>query len=170
MSADGASIREALQRYKAGIPTQDMLAIDRSAITDPALDVAGIMLHLGRHSADPGMWSAAVAALLDLLGRLRQLWDGWTPRELDVGGGFPVPRGTRSAAGCPSEPRPPPSPLPWTSTRRQCAPRCSPGSASSAWTRSRFSSRSSRGERSTATPVSISRPSATSSGRLSRCR
>ena len=92
MSADGASIREALQRYKAGIPTQDMLAIDRSAITDPALDVAGIMLHLGRHSADPGMWSAAVADLLDLLGRLRQLWDGWTPRELDVGGGFPVPR------------------------------------------------------------------------------
>jgi diaminopimelate decarboxylase len=92
MSPDGSSVRDALERYKAGIPTQDLLAIDRSAIADPALDVAGIMLHLGRHSADPEFWTAAMEALVGLLARLGEQWDGWTPRELDVGGGFPAPR------------------------------------------------------------------------------
>lgn len=92
MSPGAAPIRDALDRYKAGIPTQDLETIDSAAIADPALDVAGIMLHLGRHSAEPSFWSAAISALLELLERLRERWHGWVPRELDIGGGFPVPR------------------------------------------------------------------------------
>ena len=92
MSPEGLSIREAVQRYKAGIPTEDLLAISEAEIRDPRLDLTGIHIHLGRHSSDPAMWSAAVDALAALLKRLRERWGGWTPRELDVGGGFPVPR------------------------------------------------------------------------------
>ena len=92
MATDGSSVREAVQRYKAGIPTQDLLAIEATALADPRIDVSGLMLHIGRQLADPAVWSAAADAMVEMLGRLRDAWDGWTPRELDLGGGFPAPR------------------------------------------------------------------------------
>jgi diaminopimelate decarboxylase len=92
MSPEGASIRDAVQRYKAGIPTEDLLGIEAAEIADPNLDLTGIHFHLGRHSADPAVWSAAIDALRALLANLSERWDGWVPRELDVGGGFPAPR------------------------------------------------------------------------------
>jgi diaminopimelate decarboxylase len=92
MSPTGLSVRRALDRYKAGVPTEDILALSEAEIRDPALDLRGIHLHVGRHSADPGVWHAAVASLADLLVDLRSHWGGWTPRELDVGGGYPAPR------------------------------------------------------------------------------
>ncbi len=110
MSPDGLSIRDAVQRYKAGIPTEDLLAIDAAEVADPNLDVAGIMFHLGRHSADPALWGHAVDALSGMLERLRDLWAGWIPRELDIGGGFPAPRdpfGRRLALRADAPPRSP---------------------------------------------------------------
>ena len=92
MSPDGASIRDAVQRYKAGIPTEDLLGISAAEIADPNLELTGVHFHLGRHSADPAVWSAAIDRLCELLAELRARWDGWVPRELDVGGGFPAPR------------------------------------------------------------------------------
>jgi diaminopimelate decarboxylase len=92
MSPDGKSIRDAVQRYKAGIPTEDLLAMTEDEISDSNLDLCGVHLHLGRHSADPALWTAAVTGLCQLLERLRSQWGGWTPREVDVGGGFPAPR------------------------------------------------------------------------------
>ena len=92
MSTSGESVREAIQRYKAGIPTEDILAIPAEDALDPHIDLAGLHFHLGRHSAEPGVWSAAVAALCSLLDELRGRWEGWVPRELDAGGGYPAPR------------------------------------------------------------------------------
>ena len=92
MSPEGLSIRGAVQRYKAGIPTEDLVSLARADVLDPALDLAGVHFHIGRQSADPAVWSGAVNALCELLARLRDLWAGWTPRQLDVGGGFPAPR------------------------------------------------------------------------------
>lgn len=92
MSPAGLSVRAALDRYKAGIPTEDLLALSAVEIDDPRLDVRGIHLHVGRHSADPQVWTAAIDALADLLESLRESWDGWVPRELDLGGGYPAPR------------------------------------------------------------------------------
>ena len=63
----GVSVRDAIQRYKAGIPTEDLLAISEDEIRDPYLDLAGIHLHLGRHSADPAIWRAAIDSLAELL-------------------------------------------------------------------------------------------------------
>jgi catechol 2,3-dioxygenase-like lactoylglutathione lyase family enzyme len=81
-----------VQRYKAGIPTEDLLALPRGDVLDPALDLAGVHFHIGRHSADPTVWAGAVDALAELLARLRELWPDWAPRQLDIGGGFPTPR------------------------------------------------------------------------------
>ena len=38
------------------------------------------------------MWRTAVAQLGAILEWAAAEWDGWTPRELDIGGGFPAPR------------------------------------------------------------------------------
>lgn len=92
MSPEGVSVRDAVQRYKAGIPTEDLLGLEAGAVADPSLDVAGVMLHVGRHSADPALWGVAVDALAEILEGLRESWEGWVPRELDLGGGFPAPR------------------------------------------------------------------------------
>lgn len=92
MSPSGASVRDAIQRYKAGIPSEDLFAISEAQARDPNLDLTGLMLHLGRHSSDPALWGAAIEALAAMLEQLRSRWGGWTPRELDLGGGFPVPR------------------------------------------------------------------------------
>jgi diaminopimelate decarboxylase len=92
MSPVGASVRDAVDRYKAGMPTEEVVAIEAGTVADPRLEVTGLMLHLGRHSSDPGMWTVAVGWLATMVERLRDGWDGWTPRELDVGGGFPAPR------------------------------------------------------------------------------
>jgi diaminopimelate decarboxylase len=92
MSPGGAPVRDAVQRYKAGIPTEDILEITEAEAMAPGLDLAGVHLHLGRHSADPGIWEAAIDSLAGLLGRLRDRWSGWVPREIDLGGGFPAPR------------------------------------------------------------------------------
>jgi diaminopimelate decarboxylase len=92
MSPSGVPVRDAIQRYKAGIPTEDLLAITEREIRDPNLDVAGIHLHLGRHSADPAIWRDAIDSLVELLPLVAAAWGGWHPRELDLGGGFPAPR------------------------------------------------------------------------------
>ncbi len=72
MSPDDVSIRDAVQRYKAGMPTEDLLAITEAEIADPNLDVSGVMFHLGRHSADPALWGAGADALVEILETLRQ--------------------------------------------------------------------------------------------------
>jgi diaminopimelate decarboxylase len=92
MSPAGLSVRGALDRYKAGIPTEDILGLTVEDIRDPNLEVRGIHMHVGRHSDDPAVWSTAVVSLGELLTRLRSQWDGWIPVELDVGGGYPAPR------------------------------------------------------------------------------
>lgn len=92
MSPQGLSVRGALDRYKAGIPTEDLLALDAATATDPLVQIRGIHFHVGRHSDDPPVWTTAAAQLVDLLARLAAKWDGWRPLELDLGGGFPAPR------------------------------------------------------------------------------
>ncbi len=92
MSPGGASVRAALDRYKAGIPTADLLAITEEEVSSPHVDLAGLMLHLGRHSTNAAMWATAIEQLGLILKRLGDAWGGWSPRELDLGGGFPAPR------------------------------------------------------------------------------
>jgi diaminopimelate decarboxylase len=78
--------------YKPGIPTEDLLGAGRDAIGARELDVSGVMAHLGRHHHDPNVWRGMVAAVVDTLAELSSAWGGWTPREIDVGGGFASPR------------------------------------------------------------------------------
>ena len=85
-------IREAASAYKPGIPTEELLAIGPPALAAEELDVAGVMAHLGRHHHAVDVWRAMAASFADTIGSLSSAWGGWTPREIDVGGGFASPR------------------------------------------------------------------------------
>jgi diaminopimelate decarboxylase len=85
-------IRLAASAYKPGIPTEDLLAIGPAALAAEELDVAGVMAHLGRHHHSLDVWRAMASSFADTIGALSAAWDGWTPREIDVGGGFASPR------------------------------------------------------------------------------
>ena len=86
------SIGEAAYLYKAGIPTDDALELGRRAQRMPEIELTGVHAHIGRHTNGTAQWPGIIAAYVGLLARLRQAWNGWTPRELNLGGGYPVPR------------------------------------------------------------------------------
>ena len=89
---DDISIRAFASSYKPGIPTADLLAAGPEALAAAELEVAGVMAHLGRHHHDPEVWRGMVRGVVTTLGELSRAWDGWIPREIDLGGGFPSPR------------------------------------------------------------------------------
>src|SRR6185295_19446991 len=89
---DDVSIRSFASTYKPGIPTQDLLEAGRAALDAEELDVRGVMAHLGRHHHDPEVWRGMVRGFVATLAELSSAWDGWVPREIDLGGGFPSPR------------------------------------------------------------------------------
>lgn len=78
----------AAQAYKAGIPLEDLVPAGRRALASPHMDLVGLHLHLGRHRRELSFWHDAMEAFADLVAALRREWNGWEPREIDVGGGF----------------------------------------------------------------------------------
>jgi diaminopimelate decarboxylase len=92
LAADTVSVRLATQRYKPGIPTEQLLAIPRDAIEAPELDVRGVMAHIGRQGREVEIWAELARWVAGIVGELGGRWGGWRPREIDIGGGFPVPR------------------------------------------------------------------------------
>ena len=89
---DETPIQLAAQHYKPGIPTEDLHEIGPDVLGADELDVTGVMVHLGRHSADLRVWRGMVRSLVDLVAELGDAWKGWEPREIDLGGGFATPR------------------------------------------------------------------------------
>ncbi len=85
-------IRLFAQAYKPGIPTEDLLQVGPVALEAEELDVSGVMAHLGRHHHDADVWRGMVRGFVATIAQLSRAWDGWRPREVDVGGGLPSPR------------------------------------------------------------------------------
>ena len=50
------------------------------------------MSHLGRHRNDLETWRAYAASAGETVAELVAAWDGWQPREIDLGGGYAAPR------------------------------------------------------------------------------
>lgn len=88
---DGESIREVFQAYKAGIPIDDVPAVGRTALVSPNVDLVGLHVHLTRQTGDVDLWRSQVESFVELLAELSAAWDGWLPREIDIGGGWPTP-------------------------------------------------------------------------------
>ncbi len=89
---EGMPTSEMTRSYKAGIPTEDVVELGRRAIASDALDLSGVHVHLPRHRPETGMYRTMIGAFVDLVAQLSRDWGGWVPREIDIGGGFAVPR------------------------------------------------------------------------------
>jgi diaminopimelate decarboxylase len=86
------SVYATAQQYKPGIPTAELIEAGRAALAAPELDVLGLMSHLGRHRNDLATWRAYAVSVAETVAELVTAWDGWGPRELDLGGGYAAPR------------------------------------------------------------------------------
>jgi diaminopimelate decarboxylase len=80
------------QVYKAGIPLDDLLALDPRALDPAHLDLTGLHFHVGRHLPTLAFWAEVASACGRMVGELHDAWGGWAPAELDLGGGLPSPR------------------------------------------------------------------------------
>jgi diaminopimelate decarboxylase len=85
-------VSEATRRYKAGIPTQDLLRMGEIAIASDEVRLSGLMVHLPRHRVDLDLWTATTVRFAELVVEASRRWDGWRPEELDLGGGLPTRR------------------------------------------------------------------------------
>jgi diaminopimelate decarboxylase len=92
------TVRDAAQLYKPGIEPTAAAAIGRRALDHPAVELTGLMTHLGRHSADLAVWSGMARGFGELVAQLCRCLAPWRPQQLDIGGGLP-------AAHDPSSPR-----------------------------------------------------------------
>lgn len=84
-----AEIREMTQMIKYGIPTSEVLPMGPRAIELPHVEPIGIHVHMGRHSKKLDVWQSWVHHCVLITKRLSDLMGGWTPKEIDFGGGFP---------------------------------------------------------------------------------
>lgn len=89
---EGMQVSEAVRSYKAGVPADDVVELGLRALASDAIDLSGVHVHLPRHRAETGIYVSMIAAFVELIAGLSQAWRGWLPREIDLGGGFAVPR------------------------------------------------------------------------------
>ena len=73
--------------YKPGIPIDELLEA-LPALDLAGVDLAGVHAHLGRHTASTEPFRLHALRLAGLVVRLSEALGGWTPREVDVGGGY----------------------------------------------------------------------------------
>jgi len=87
----GMQVAYLTQIIKYGIPTKEVLEIAEGVGELPHVDLAGIHVHMGRHSKKPLVWQAWVEASVALMRQVADVIGTWTPQIIDVGGGFPSP-------------------------------------------------------------------------------
>lgn len=85
---DGIPMGIGFQIAKYGVPTNEVLALGRQAIASEHLDLTGIHFHSGRHTTDLGAWEQIAQGYAAEILRLSEAWGGYTPGEIDVGGGL----------------------------------------------------------------------------------
>lgn len=111
MEATGVPIVDVYGKYKSGIPDDDLAELDRALSSAPELDVRGIMMHMGRYTTDLEVIGQFSQRFGEMISELAHRWDGWTPRTIDIGGGF-APEVDPFGRGLPHFSDPPtPSPI-----------------------------------------------------------
>jgi diaminopimelate decarboxylase len=91
-SPEGGSVAQAAHAYKPGVPPEQAAELAAALLAEPGVELTGLMVHLGRHRPDLETWRLMADCVAEAVGELAGALDGWVPRELDIGGGFPTPR------------------------------------------------------------------------------
>jgi diaminopimelate decarboxylase len=78
--------------YKGGLSFDDVVAIGRRVLAMKNVELVGIHEHHGRHHRSTRFWEEQMKAFARDVGRVCQALDGFQPQEIDIGGGFAIPR------------------------------------------------------------------------------
>jgi diaminopimelate decarboxylase len=90
--------------YKGGLPIEQVIALGRRIQHMPQVELVGFHQHHGRHHASICYWVEQMRAYAEALGQVCQALDGFQPQEIDIGGGFAIPRDPFNKATHYSEP------------------------------------------------------------------
>ncbi len=85
----GAEIRELTQIIKYGVPTAELHELVSFIAKSTCLDLVGVHAHMGRHSKFSEVWQAWTRHCVEIIALIRDQLPDWSPREIDLGGGFP---------------------------------------------------------------------------------
>jgi diaminopimelate decarboxylase len=78
--------------YKGGLPFDDVVAIGRRILAMPGVELTGFHQHHGRHHRSTRYWREQMRAFAAEIARVCEALDGYRPQEIDIGGGFAIPR------------------------------------------------------------------------------
>lgn len=88
----GGAAYLAIQDYRAGMPTDEMFECLAATAGDDYVDLIGVHAHASRQTTDLAFWTAYARNVGETCAELARLSPGWRPQEIDLGGGFAVPR------------------------------------------------------------------------------
>ncbi|HTU30415.1 MAG TPA: hypothetical protein VMF07_13615 [Solirubrobacteraceae bacterium] len=91
-SPEGESIPAVSHRYKAGMPFGELLPLGERLLHSDEVELVGVHAHFARHTRSLEAWEAMARAFGEGILRLSAAWEGWLPREIDIGGGLPTGR------------------------------------------------------------------------------
>jgi len=94
----------AAMAYKGGLAFDDVVALGRRILHMENVELVGIHEHHGRHHRSTRFWEEQMKAFARDVGRVCQALGGFQPQELDIGGGFAIPRDPFNAVTHYSEP------------------------------------------------------------------
>jgi diaminopimelate decarboxylase len=84
--------------YKGGLTFEQVMAVGPRLLKSPNVEVIGFHQHHGRHKRSARYWEAQMAAYAAEIGRVCRALGGYRPQEIDIGGGFAIPRDPFNAA------------------------------------------------------------------------
>ncbi|HWI22492.1 MAG TPA: hypothetical protein VNT22_07750 [Baekduia sp.] len=91
-SGDSYPAHLAVQDYRAGMPFQDACESAVLGCASAHIDLAGVAAHVSRQTTDLSFWAAFGTDMSRQIEELRAAAPSWRPREIDLGGGFALPR------------------------------------------------------------------------------
>ncbi len=90
--------------YKGGLTFDQVMEVAPRLLRTKNVALVGFHQHHGRHSRLLEYWEEQMRQFAREIGRVCRALDGYKPKEIDIGGGFPIPRDPFNAATDYSEP------------------------------------------------------------------
>ncbi|MGE5602342.1 MAG: hypothetical protein ACM30E_04800, partial [Nitrososphaerales archaeon] len=78
--------------YKGGLTFEQIMAIGPRLLKSTHVKVVGFHQHHGRHHRSTRYWEAQMTAYAEEIARVCAALGGYRPQEIDIGGGFAIPR------------------------------------------------------------------------------
>lgn len=78
--------------YKGGLAFDDVMDVGPRILRAPSVELVGFHQHYGRHNSSIRYWRELMKAFAKETGKICRALGGYKPQEIDIGGGFPVPR------------------------------------------------------------------------------